>query len=169
MKRVILVLTLLIAVGFLLSAGCTTPSPVTPTATPTPTITQVTSPVTSMTTTPKTLPTSGLGTPEPTQTLPPQYSMDFQINTNGDTANPMMQVSIRGGNGLNFVSQVDVSLTALEGNVQQNSMYPPFYMGQNVVFPCSQYQNRVEIWVTAPQVGKIKVDDEIVPFKQLNP
>ena len=169
MKRLILLLTLLIAVGFLLSAGCTTPSPVTPTATPTPTITQVTSPVTSMTTTPKTLPTSGLGTPEPTQTLPPQYSMDFQINTNGDTANPMMQVSIRGGNGMNLDSQVDVTLTTLEGKASTKSMFPPFSTGQSVTFPCSQYQNRVEIWVTAPQVGKIKVDDEIVPFKQLNP
>jgi hypothetical protein len=168
MKRLILLLTLLIALGFLFSAGCTQ-NPTTPTVTPTPTITQVPSPVPPMTTNPITLPTSGLGTPGPTQTLPPQYSMDFQVNTNGDTANPMMQVSIRGGNGFNFVSQVDVNLTTLEGNVQQKSMYPPFSMGQNVVFPCNQYQNRVEIWVTAPQVGKIKVYDEIVPFKQLNP
>jgi hypothetical protein len=38
-----------------------------------------------------------------------------------------------------------------------------------VTFPCSVYNNRVEIWVTAPQVGKIKVYDEIVPFQSINP
>jgi hypothetical protein len=168
MKRLILLLTLVMAMGLLLSAGCTQP-PATPTVTPTPTATPVPTTVPAATTSPVTLPTVGLGTPGPTQMLPPQYSMDFQVNTNGDTANPMMQVTLRGGNGLNFNSQVDVNLTTPDGKVQQKSMYPPFYMGQNAVFPCSTLQNRVEIWVTAPQVGKIKVYDEIVPFKQLNP
>ena len=95
--------------------------------------------------------------------------MDFQVQTNGDTANPMIQVSIRGGNGLNTNSQVDVNVTTPDGKVQQKSMFPTFYTGQNVSFPCSTFQNRVEIWVTAPQVGKIKVYDDISPFKQLNP
>ncbi len=163
MKRRILVLVFLVGMGLLLSAGCTQNQPVSPTPTPTQASTA------TPTSTPLTRPTSGMGIPGPTQTLPPTYSMDFQITTNGDTANPMTQVSIRGGNGLNFNSQVDVNLTTLEGKVSQKSMYPPFSMGQNVVFPCSQYENRVEIWVTAPQVGKIKTNDEIVPFKQLNP
>jgi hypothetical protein len=48
-------------------------------------------------------------------------------------------------------------------------MLPPFYVGQMVTFPCSTDKNRVEIWVTAPTVGKIKTYDEIVPFRAINP
>ncbi len=162
MKRLVLIISMLIVAAFLFSAGCTQTML---TGTPTPTATQA-PPTTAG---PLTRPTSALGTPGPTQTLPPLYSMDFQITNNGDTANPMTQVSIRGGNGLNFITQVDVNLTTLEGKVSSKSMSPPFSMGQNVVFPCSQYENRVEIWVTAPQVGKIKTNDEVIPFKQLNP
>jgi len=167
MKRVLLILTLICAVGLLIAAGCVQ-SPQTP-ATPTPTPTPTAIPTTQQTV-PTTIPTlAGLGTPGPTQVLPPNYSMDFQVQSNGNTANPIMAVTIRGGNGFNLDSQVDVSLTMPDGTVQQASMYPPFYMGQNVTFPCSVYNNRVEIWVTAPQVGKIKVYDEIVPFQSINP
>ena len=165
MKRVLLILTLVCAVGLLIAAGCVqNPQPP---ATPTPTPTAVPTTQQTVATTMPTL--AGLGTPGPTQVLPPNYSMDFQVQSNGNTVNPIMSVSIRGGNGFNLDSQVDVSLTMPDGTVQQASMYPPFYMGQNVTFPCSVYNNRVEIWVTAPQVGKIKVYDEIVPFQSINP
>jgi hypothetical protein len=166
MKRVLLILTLVFAVGVLISAGCVQnpQTPATPTPTPTPTAVPTTQPA------PTTQPTTaGLGTPGPTQVLPPNYSMDFQVQSNGNTANPIMMVSVRGGNGLNLDSQVDVSLTMPDGSVQSQSMYAPFYVGQNVTFPCSVYNNRVEIWVTAPQVGKIKVYDDIVPFQSINP
>ena len=167
MKRILLILTLVFAVGILLSAGCVQ-TPETP-ATPTPTPTATPVPTTDPTSAPVTIPTSGLGTPGPTQELPPQYSLEFQVQSNGNTANPIMMVSIRGGNGFNLDSQADVSLTMPDGSVQTQSMYAPFYMGQNVTFPCSVYNNRVEIWVTAPQVGRIKVYDEIVPFQSINP
>ena len=167
MKRIVLILTLVFAVGVLISAGCVQ-NPQTP-ATPTPTPTATVVPTTQHTV-PTTMATPvGLGTPGPTQTLPPQYSLDFQVQSNGNTANPIMMVSIRGGNGFNLDSQADVSLTMPDGSVQTQSMYAPFYMGQNVTFPCSVYNNRVEIWVTAPQVGRIKVYDEIVPFQSINP
>ena len=67
-----------------------------------------------------------------------------------------MGVSIRGGNGMNTDSRVDVTFTKPDGTSQQSHMLPPFYVGQNVTFPSSDYQNRVEIWVTAPTVGKVK-------------
>jgi hypothetical protein len=165
MKRVLLILTLVFAVGVLISAGCVQ-NPQTP-ATPTPTPTAVPTTQQTIATTMPTL--VGLGTPGPTQVLPPNYSMDFQVQSNGNTANPVMMVSVRGGNGLDLDSQADVSLTMPDGSVQSQSMYAPFYVGQNVTFPCSVYNNRVEIWVTAPQVGRIKVYDDIVPFQSINP
>ena len=109
------------------------------------------------------------GYPGPTQTLPPNYMLDFMVQGNGDTVNPYMVVTLRGGNGMNFDSRVDVTFTKPDGTSQQDFMLPPFYVGQYVSFPSSTYQNRVEIWVTAPTVGKVKTYDEIVPFRAINP
>jgi len=78
-------------------------------------------------------------------------------------------MGIRGGNGMNFDSRVDVTFTKPDWKSQQSSMLPSFYVGQNVTFPSTGYQNRVEIWVTAPTVGKFKTYDEMVTFKSINP
>ena len=169
MKSSILVISLVLAVAFVLTAGCTqnaTPPAVTQTPVASPVTTLVTpqaaAPVAST-------PTVGMGTPGPTQMLPPNYMLDFMVQGNGDTANPYMVVTLRGGNGMNFDSRVDVTFTKPDGSSQQDFMLPPFYVGQYVSFPCSTNKNRVEIWVTAPTVGKIKTYDEIVPFKAINP
>jgi hypothetical protein len=169
MNYSVLVISLILVITFVLTAGCTqnSPSPVeTQTPVLTPTFTQV---QTETTTPPVTVPTMGMGTPGPTQALPLNYMLDLQVQGNGDTSNPSMAVSIRGGNGLNFDSRVDVTLTRPDGTSSQDSMVPPFSIGQQVVFPCSPNQNRIEIWVTAPSVGKVKTYDQIVLFKSINP
>lgn len=170
MKTFIPVLGFILIAGFLILAGCSQPA--TPPATPTPgTPVQTQVPATTMTiATPE--PTKapiGMGTPGPTQTLPPQYNVMFQVTPNGNTANPIMYVSLQGGNGMNFIAQVDVVLTMPNGTVNTATMSRPFTMGQKVSIPCSQFENRIEIWVTAPTVGKIKVYDKIVPFQSINP
>jgi hypothetical protein len=169
MKLSILVLSLVLAVAFVLTAGCTqtaTPPVVTPTATASP----VATPVVPQTTAPAaTVQQVGMGTPGPTQMLPVDYMLDFMVQGNGDTANPYMAVTLRGGNGMNLDSRVDVTFTKPDGTSQQSYMLPPFFVGQQVTFPSSTYQNRVEIWVTAPTVGKVKTYDDIVAFKSLNP
>ena len=159
MKKFSLVLVLSLVILLLVFAGCTQ-APVTPpaTATPTPIPPETTAPIT--TTQP-----AGMGTPGPTQTLPPQYSLTFQVTTNGRTTDPLTYVAINGGNGLNFVTDVEVILIKPDGTSQSQTMSQPHYTGQNVSFPCSTWQNRVEIWTTSPEVGKIKVYDDLVPFK----
>jgi biopolymer transport protein ExbD len=167
MKFSILVVSLVLVVAFMVTAGCTqntTPPVVTPTPTASPTATQVQTPAPVVTT-----PRVGMGTPGPTEMLPVDYMLDFMVQGNGDTSNPYMAVTLRGGNGMNLDSRVDVTFTKPDGTSQQNYMLPPFYVGQQVTFPSSTYQNRVEIWVTAPTVGKVKTYDEIVPFKSINP
>ncbi|MEI7433980.1 MAG: hypothetical protein WCJ93_07000 [Methanomicrobiales archaeon] len=169
MKLSIMVLSLVLVVAFVVTAGCTqnaTP----PVATPTPTAIPVTTPVAPQTTAPvATIPQVGMGTPGPTEMLPANYMLDFMVQGNGDTANPYMAVTLRGGNGMNFDSRVDVTFTKPDGTSKQDVMLPPFHVGQFVSFPCSTDKNRVEIWVTAPTVGKVKTYDQIVPFKAINP
>jgi hypothetical protein len=168
MKFSVIVLCLALAVAFMVTAGCTQTA--TPPATPVPTASPTATPVPPQTTAPATtIQQVGMGTPEPTQTLPVEYQLDFMVQGNGNTVNPYMGVSIRGGNGMNTDSRVDVTFTKPDGTSQQSYMLPPFYVGQNVTFPSSTYQNRVEIWVTAPTVGKVKTYDEIVAFKSINP
>ena len=169
MNYSILVISLVLAVAFVLTAGCTqnaTP----PVVTAAPTAAPVTTPVAPQTPAPvTTVQQIGMGTPGPTQMLPVDYMLDFMVQGNGDTSNPYMAVTLRGGNGMNLDSRVDVTFTKPDGTSQQSYMLPPFYVGQNVTFPSSEYQNRVEIWVTAPTVGKIKTYDQIVAFKDINP
>jgi hypothetical protein len=164
MKAVLFSLAILATILLLFTAGCTQAPPTPPATTlPTPVITAV--PATTSVTTPV---TGGLGIPGPTEALPTQYNLEFQITSNGDTINPLMSVAIRGGSGINLDSQVDVSLTKPDGTTTQGSMTQPFSMGQQVVLPCSTTQNRIQIWVTAPQVGKVKVFDDLVPFRSIN-
>lgn len=159
MKKIPLILVLSVVTLLLVFAGCTQ-APETPPATATPT------PV-PPTTLPTETPTQplGMGIPGPTQTLPPQYSLTFQVTTNGRTTDPITYVALNGGNGMNFVTQIDVILTKPDGTSDTQSMMPPHFSGQNVAMACSTWQNRVEIWTIAPEVGRIKVYDEIVPFK----
>ncbi|KQC07076.1 MAG: hypothetical protein APR55_04335 [Methanolinea sp. SDB] len=82
---------------------------------------------------------------------------------------PLMYVGLMGGNGLNYVSLVEVTLTKPDGSSEAQSMRQPFSMGENLEFSCSTDKNRIEIWATAPEVGRLKVYDEIVPFRSLNP
>jgi len=169
MKHYYILLTLLFAVALILTAGCTQTSPAP--ATPVPTQAPQTPPPTPVQTEvkPSVAMPVGMGTPGPTEMLPVNYNLEFMVQGNGDTSNPYMVVTLRGGNGLNYDSRVDVQFTKSDGTIKQDSMLPPFYIGQSVSFPCSTYQNRVEIWVTAPTVGKVKVYDQIVPFKSINP
>jgi hypothetical protein len=169
MKYSILVISLLLAVAFVVTAGCTQ-SATPPVTTPIPTASPVPTTSVPQTTAPAAVtPKVGMGTPGPTQVLPANYMLDFMVQGNGDTANPYMAVTLRGGNGMNFDSRVDVTFTKPDGTSQQDFMLPPFHVGQMVTFPCSTDRNRVEIWVTAPTVGKIKTYDEIVPFRAINP
>jgi hypothetical protein len=167
MKFSILIVSLVLAVAFVLTAGCTQNA--TPPVTATPTSSAVIS-VASQTTAPvATTPRVGMGTPGPTEMLPVDYMLDFMVQGNGDTANPYMAVTLRGGNGMNLDSRVDITFTKPDGTSQSDVMLPPFHVGDFRSFPCSTNQNRVEIWVTAPTVGKVKTYDQIVPFKSLNP
>ncbi len=163
MKKSSLILILSVVTLLLVVAGCTqAPETPPPTAIPT------SAPPTTLATATATQP-GGMGLPGPTQTLPPQYSLTFQVTTNGRTTDPLTYVAINGGSGINFVTDVEAILITPDGTSQSQIMKQPHYSGQNVSFPCSTWQNRVEIWTTAPQVGRIKVYDQIVPFSSINP
>ena len=165
---VLVIVAFAIAIAF---AGCTsTPSVSTPgTSTPAATKpgTGQATPVVTSTPGPGTM---AAGTPGPTQVLPLTYQLIFDVAGNGDTANPTITVTLAGGNGMAYDSQVQATLYRSDGVVENQLMNPPFSMGQSLVFPStSSNYNRIVIKVTAPQVGTVTVKDEYVPFTNINP
>jgi hypothetical protein len=165
MTKIISAIIFLFLVAFLLASGCTT-GPTTPVLksdlNQSPGVIQTTGP-------------AGHGNVEQTQVLPPQYYLDFQVKGNNDANTPKISVYLTGGNGTKVDTKVDINLTRPDGMVIQKSMEPiplcgelicgAFPKGQVLEFPTNLSQNRVEIWVTAPEVGRVKVYDDVIMIK----
>jgi hypothetical protein len=160
--------TLVIAsAGFLcivlvLAAGCTQPA--TPPVTPTPTPVE-----TTVLTTTTSTPTTVSSTPGPTQTLPDNWKIEVQVQSNGLSYDPQIIVSCQGGKGLNFIQQIDVTVTGSDGVVVTGVMKKPLYKGQEISLRSTNapgLKDRAEVWATDPQGEKVKIYDAYVPFRQ---
>jgi hypothetical protein len=154
----------LVLLFLLISAGCTQPKqPVTPVPTATETL---------ATEAPTPVPTTLSLTPGPTQTLPEVWSLDVQVQGNGEAINPLIIVSCQGGKGLNFIQRIDVRVTRPDGVVENDAITKPLYKGKEVSLPITSQMgnvNRVEIWATTPQGDKVKIFDNYVPFRTYSP
>lgn len=153
---------LLILLFLLITAGC---MQTTPPVTPTPTV------ETLATTVPTPVPTTLSLTPGPTQALPEIWSLDVQVQGNGEAINPLIIVSCQGGKGLNFIQQLDVKVTRPDGVIENSVITKPLYKGKEVSLPITSQMgnvNRVEVWATTPQGEKVKIFDDYVPFRTYN-
>jgi hypothetical protein len=154
----------LILLFLLVTAGCAQTKPP---ATPTPTAVE-----TVATIAPTPVPTTPVSlTPGPTQTLPEIWSLDVQVAGNGESINPLITVSCQGGKGLNFIQQVDVTVTRSDGVVEHDVILKPLFKGKEVSLPITSQMgnvNRVEVWATTPQGDKVKIFDDYVPFRTYN-
>ena len=97
--------------------------PVTPTPTPV---------VTTVPPTPTPTPTTVSLTPGPTQTLPENWNIDVQVQSNGEAIDPQIIVSCQGGKGLNFIQQIDVRVTRSDGVVENGIIAKPLFKGKSV-------------------------------------
>lgn len=159
---------LVLCVALACVAGCTQTEKPVPTPAPTP------EPVVETTAAPTAVATTvDASKPEPTQTLPDQWSLDVQVAGNGEAINPQVITTIRGGKGLNFILAVDVKVTRADGKVETGSIprQTAFRVGDSVSLPVTSQMgkvNRVEIWATNPQGEKVKIYDDYVPFRTYN-
>jgi hypothetical protein len=154
----------LVLLFLLITAGCTQPNPpvtLTPTAT-----------ATIATEAPTPVPTTLSLTPGPTQTLPEVWSLEVQVQGNGEAINPLIIVSCQGGKGLNFIQMIDVNVTRSDGVVETAVITKPLFKGKEVSLPITSQMgnvNRVEVWATTPQGDKVKIFDDYVPFRTYSP
>lgn len=147
-----------------LAAGCTQPA--TPPATPTPTPVATTAAATpTVSSTPISL------TPGPTQTLPENWNIEVEVKSNGESINPLIITTFRGGKGLNFIQQIDVKVTRSDGVVETGSITKPLFVGKTVELASTSapgYRDRAEVWATTPQGDKVKIFDDFIPFRTYN-
>jgi hypothetical protein len=99
------------------------------------------------------------------------WSLDVQVEGNGEAINPQIITTVRGGKGLNFILQVDVRVTRPDGIIQNGIIAKPLSVGKSVSLPITSQMgnvNRVEVWATNPQGEKVKIFDDYVPFRTYN-
>ena len=165
MKKILIITSALVLCGVLvLAAGCTQPAETTGTPSPTPTIA-----VTSATPAPSASSTAVSLTPGPTQTLPSYWDIEIQVQSNGFAPDPKIVTTVRGGQGLTFIQQIDVRVTRSDGIVENGVIPQPLKVGDFVALNgTNKNRDRAEVWATDPQGTRVKIFDEYIPFRKYN-
>jgi hypothetical protein len=162
-KTLVIISALVLCAVLALAAGCTQPAtPVTPTPT---------TAATTAAATPTASSTLVSSTPGPTQTLPENWNIEVQVQSNGFAPDPQIITTVRGGKGLNFIQQIDVRVTRSDGIVENGNILKPLKVGDSVSLASTTapgYADRAEVWATDPQGTKVKIYDAYVPFRTYN-
>jgi hypothetical protein len=139
-----------------LCAACTgTDSQGAPSPTPTPATTAATG-------VPTATPVSF--TPGPTQTLPPDKGLEFQITPDFPSmVKDDLYIAFRGGQGQTFVRSIDVKVTKSTGEIITSTLQP--LIGDDIIVTNAKGANRVEITVSLITGATYKVIDRIVEVK----
>jgi len=152
----------------LVVAGCSQPAA--QVATPVPTAVPTTPEEVVTTETATVVPTTlASTTPGPVQTLPSNWAVDVQVASNGKSIDPQVILTFRGGKGMNYIPEIDMTLTRADGTVLSDKMVQPLYVGKTVSLVGSTGNNdRAEVWVWTPAGDKVKIIDKYVPFRSYN-
>jgi len=145
------------------SAGCLSGSePITTTAgTPLPTQIPETPPPTAE-------PIAVSLAPGPTQTLPPQYYVEVQVEKQNQAGVPTITVTFRGGTGMAFTEQVNIQVTRSDGVVETATMYKP-KVGDERNLKGTANDDRVEVSVLVATGDSYTIYDALVPYQSINP
>lgn len=163
MKKILVIISaLVLCVLLALAAGCT--QPVTTTGSSTPTMAVTTAPPTPPPTSP-----AVFSTPGPTQTLPSYWDIEVEVESNGYAPDPKIVTTVRGGQGLTYILQIDVKVTRTDGIVENGIIPSPLEIGDSVALNgTDKNHDRAEVWATDPQGTKVKIFDDYVPFRSYN-
>ncbi|MFA5221113.1 MAG: hypothetical protein WC391_02360 [Methanoregula sp.] len=143
----------------LVVAGCSQPA--TTVATPVPTAMETTAQPTAETTAAQIS-----STPGPTQTLPSVWGVEIQVRNNGEAIDPQVITEVRGGKGMNLITQIDITLTRSDGIVETGKMNQPLFVGKTVSLAgTTSNKDRAEVWAYTPQGDRIKIFDDYIPFR----
>jgi hypothetical protein len=156
-----LVYLALLACIVILATGCIGNAPVSP---------QTTVPTTSPTLPPSTplqTPTLSL-VPEPTDVIPPTYSVTVQVIKNTIATDPSITVTFEGGQGMAFVESMKAEVIRSDGKVEEQTLENP-QMGSEIVLSGTTGTDRVLVYVTIANGVTYTIFDKDMPFQPINP
>ena len=163
-KTVFVSIALMLCMILALSAGCTQ-QPAAPPATPAPTPEITAAP--TATVAPQATEVST--TPGPTQSLPEMWSIEVQVQSNGESIDPQIITTFRGGKGQNLIPQLEIKVTRSDGVVETATMTQPLTVGKTVSLAGTRKNtDRAEVWAVTPNGEKVKIIDQYVPFRTFN-
>jgi hypothetical protein len=167
MKKVLTIaFMLMLCMVLALAAGCTQPT--TPVTTPAPTEVQTAETTIAPTSVAPTTPPASV-TPGPTQTLQEIWSIEVQVQSNGEAINPTVITTLRGGKGMNVVPEIDIKITRSDGVVETDRMVQPLFVGKTSSLAGTTSNNdRAEVWAITPNGDKVKIYDAYIPFRSYN-
>lgn len=149
---------IIIACIAILAAGCTQnpfPSQGNPAGTTIPTAAPPATPTLSL-------------VPEPTDVMPPTYSVTVQVVKNTISTNPSITVTFEGGQGLAFAEAMTAQVVRSDGLVEQQTVMSP-QMGSEIILSGTTGTDRVLVYVTIANGVTYKVFDKDMPFQPINP
>ena len=165
-KILTIAITLTLCLVLAFAAGCSQPA-APAAATPAPTPEQT---VEATTAAPAAAPTTLASiTPGPTQTLSEIWSIEVQVQSNGEAINPQVITTLRGGKGMNVVPEIDIRITRSDGVVESDKMVQPLYVGKTISLGGTSSNNdRAEVWAITPDGNRVKIYDAYIPFRSYN-
>ncbi|MBP7120672.1 MAG: hypothetical protein WC502_11560 [Methanolinea sp.] len=101
-------------------------------------------------------------TPGPTVTLPPEQTVEIQINEK-DPIYATIPVSFAGGKGQVAVKDIRIRVTRADGQVTEKHLEP--VKGAELKFDGTKETDRIEAWVTLNTGSVYKVVDQLVPYR----
>jgi hypothetical protein len=163
--KTIAYLALMLCMILAFSAGCTqqqaTPQATAPAPTPEATAVATAAPTAQV--------TEASLTPGPTQSLPDIWGIEVQVQSNGESIDPQIITTFRGGKGQNLIPQLDIKITRSDGVVEYGTMTQPLTVGKTVTLAGTRKNNdRAEVWAYTPNGEKVKIVDQYVPFRTFN-
>ena len=163
MKRTFWFLLGITVVLFAFMAGCTQPSP--GQGTPVPTTMPATVPTTPAATVPTSVPTTAASFLE--GPLPPQYSVDVQVDRSTVATKPIITVTFRGGKGINFGHSMDAVVSRSDGQVVTGSLAKP-QVNSQLELEGTRGTDRVEVFINLITGDRYRVYDQALPFRSYN-
>lgn len=100
--------------------------------------------------------------PGPTVTLPPEQTVEIQVNEK-DPIYATIPVSFAGGKGQVAVKDIVVRVTRADGKVIEEHLGP--VKGAELKFEGTKETDRIEAWITLNTGNVYKVIDQLVPYR----
>ncbi|KUG15631.1 hypothetical protein ASZ90_014708 [hydrocarbon metagenome] len=152
---------ILLAIAFLLIAGCaspivTPPDTVTPTLTPAPDV-----PTVTITPAPDII-------PRPTDVVPPSQQVAIQVSRNTVAIDPWVSVLFAGGAGQIYVYEMTGTLIRSDGITEVKTARAP-EMGTTLLFNGTLGTDRMIVTIRYTDGNTYTVWDELVPFRGIIP